>query len=53
MYKVKTQGKSFGEIVNEIGLSNNMLIKGGKVDARRVYLKLINDWQKGKHTLER
>jgi hypothetical protein len=52
MYKVKTQGKSFGEIVNEIGLSNNMLIKGGKVDARRVYLRLINDWQKGKILLK-
>jgi len=52
MYKVKTQGKSFGEIVNEIGLSNNMLIKGGKVDTRRVYLRLINDWQKGKILLK-
>lgn len=52
MYKVKTQGKSFGEIVNEIGLSNNMLIKGGKADARRVHLRLINDWQKGKILLK-
>ena len=52
MYKVKTQGKSFGKIVNEIGLSNNMLIKGGKADARRVYLRLINDWQKGKILLK-
>jgi hypothetical protein len=29
-----------------------MLIKGGKADARRVYLRLINDWQKGKILLK-
>jgi ribosome biogenesis GTPase A len=34
-------------IVEEIGEAKKMLIKGGKVDVRRVYLKLIDDWQKG------
>jgi ribosome biogenesis GTPase A len=47
MYKVETEGKTFGVIVEEIGESKKMLIKGGKVDVRRVYLKLIDDWQKG------
>jgi len=47
MYKVETEGKTFGVIVEEIGESRKMLIKGGKVDVRRVYLKLIDDWQKG------
>jgi hypothetical protein len=52
MYKVETDGKSFAEIVEEIGKSNKMLIKGGKVDTRRVYLRLIDDWQKGKILLK-
>jgi ribosome biogenesis GTPase A len=47
VYKVRTEGKDFAEIVQEIGISKKMLAKGGKVDARRVYLKLIDDWQKG------
>jgi hypothetical protein len=47
MYKVETEGKTFGVIVEEIGESRKMLIKGGKVDVRRVCLRLIYDWQKG------
>ncbi|MFH1229342.1 MAG: GTPase [Candidatus Aenigmatarchaeota archaeon] len=52
MYSVKTDGKSFEEIVEEIGKSKKMLIKGGKVDARRVCLKIIDDWQKGNMLLK-
>jgi hypothetical protein len=47
MYKVETEGKTFDEIIEEIGESYKMLIKGGKVDVRRVCLRLIYDWQKG------
>jgi small GTP-binding protein len=47
LYKVDTNKKSFAEIVNAIGESNKMMIKGSKVDQRRVYLRLIDDWQKG------
>ena len=52
MYKVETEGKTFEVIVKEIGESNKMLVKGGKVDVRRVHLKLIDDWQKGKILLK-
>ena len=34
--------------IEKIGKTRNMLKKGGKIDERRVYLTLINDWQKGK-----
>jgi ribosome biogenesis GTPase A len=47
MYNVKVDSKCFAEIVQEIGISKKMLIKGGNVDVRRVYLRLIDDWQKG------
>jgi ribosome biogenesis GTPase A len=47
MYRVKTDGKTFEDIVQGIGESNKMITKGSKVDIRRVYLKLIDDWQKG------
>jgi ribosome biogenesis GTPase A len=46
-YGVNTDNKSFEEIVESIGQSKKMLVKGGKVDARRVYLRLIDDWQNG------
>jgi ribosome biogenesis GTPase A len=47
MYKVDTKEKSFAQIINDVGMSNKMIIKGGRVDERRVYLRLIDDWQKG------
>ena len=51
-YGVKIEDKSFGDIIQEIGRVRNMLKKGGKIDERRVYLTLINDWQKGKLLLK-
>ncbi len=47
-YKIKIGDKGFEEIIEEIGKARNMLKKGGKIDVKRVYSALINDWQKGK-----
>jgi len=47
-YKIKIGNKRFGGIINEIGMTRNMLKKGGIIDKRRVYVTIINDWQKGK-----
>jgi ribosome biogenesis GTPase A len=52
MYKIDTRGKTFKKIVKEIGESKKMMIKGGKIDERRVHLKIIDDWQKGKLLLK-
>lgn len=48
-YGVRTDGKSFGEIVQDIGAVKKLITKGNKVDERRVFLRLIDDWQKGKY----
>ena len=52
LYGVEIGNKRFGGIVKAIGKSRNMLKKGGIIDTRRVYLTLINDWQKGKLLLK-
>jgi len=46
--QIKIGNKRFGGIINEIGMTRNMLKKGGIIDKRRVYVTIINDWQKGK-----
>ncbi len=51
-YKIRIGNKNFTEIVNEIGKARNMLKKGGKIDENRVYIALINDWQRGKLLLK-
>ena len=51
-YKIKIENKSFNEIIEEIGKVRKMLKKGGKIDEKRVYLTLINDWQKGRLLLK-
>lgn len=51
-YKIKIGDKGFNDIIEEIGKVRKMLKKGGKIDERRVYLMLINDWQKGKLLLK-
>lgn len=48
LYNIDTSGKGFIKIVKEIGKVKKMLAKGGIIDERRVYLKIIDDWQKGK-----
>ncbi len=48
LYKVEIGNKRFNAIINEIGTVRNMLKKGGVIDTHRVYLVIINDWQKGK-----
>ena len=47
-YRIKIGDKNFEGIIEEIGKARKMLKKGGKIDERRVYVSLINDWQKGK-----
>ncbi|MEM5792923.1 MAG: GTPase [Candidatus Aenigmatarchaeota archaeon] len=47
-YEVKIKDRDFEEIVNEMGLKMGMLKKGGIVDENRVYLRIIEDWQKGR-----
>lgn len=51
-YKIKIGDKEFDKIVEDIGKVRKMLKKAGKVDERRVYITLINDWQKGKLLLK-
>jgi len=52
LYKIEVGKKQFNGIINEIGTSRNMLKKGGVIDIHRVYLTIINDWQKGKLLLK-
>jgi hypothetical protein len=51
-YGIEIGEKSFSGIVREIGRVRHMLKKGGKIDLRRVYLTIINDWQKGELLLK-
>ena len=51
-YKIEIGNNEFDKIVEEIGKVRKMLKKGGKVDKRRVYITMINDWQKGKLLLK-
>jgi len=51
-YNIEIGKKQFNDIINEIGTIRNMLKKGGSVDIHRVYLTVINDWQKGKLLLK-
>jgi len=51
-YSIKIGDKEFEDIIEEIGKSRNMLKKGGKIDEKRVYFALINDWQRGKLLLK-
>ncbi|MBD3155446.1 MAG: GTPase [Candidatus Aenigmarchaeota archaeon] len=51
-YGIEVGEKSFNGIVREIGEVRHMLKKGGKIDLRRVYLVIINDWQKGELLLK-
>lgn len=51
-YKIEIGNKRFKSIIRGIGKARNMLKKGGKIDERRVYLTVINDWQKGKLLLK-
>ncbi|MFH1473414.1 MAG: GTPase [Candidatus Aenigmatarchaeota archaeon] len=48
LYNIETNGKTFEKIVEGIGKLRKMMIKGGKIDKRRVHLRIIDDWQKGK-----
>ena len=52
LYKIEIGNKQFNGIINEIGTVRNMLKKGGVIDTHRVYLVIINDWQKGKLLLK-
>ncbi len=51
-YSIKIGDKEFEDIIEEIGKARNMLKKGGKIDEKRVYFALINDWQRGKLLLK-
>jgi len=51
-YNIKIGDKGFEDIIEEIGKARNMLKKGGKIDEKRVYIALINDWQRGKLMLK-
>jgi len=53
LYKVEIGNKRFNSIIREIGMTRNMLKKGGVIDIRRVYLVIINDWQKGRLLLKK
>ncbi len=46
-YGIEIGEKTFQGIVREVGQVRHMFKKGGKIDKRRVYLTIINDWQKG------
>ncbi len=52
LYGIDTTQKTFEKIVREIGEKRKMLAKGGVVDERRVWIKIINDWQRGKLSLK-
>jgi hypothetical protein len=52
VYGIKVKDKNFDEIIDAIGTVRGMLKKGGEIDKRRVYLTLVNDWQKGKLLLK-
>jgi len=51
--QAQADGKTFQQIVEEIGKNNKLITKGSKIDERRVYLRLIDDWQKGKYAMSR
>jgi len=48
LYGFEIGNKRFNRIIREIGTVRHMLKKGGVIDIHRVYLTIINDWQKGK-----
>ncbi|MFH1327816.1 MAG: GTPase, partial [Candidatus Bathyarchaeota archaeon] len=52
LYGIEIKNKRFKSIIHEIGTVRNMLKKGGVIDTRRVYLSVINDWQKGRLLLK-
>ena len=53
IYDLDFASKSFSEIIDAIGESKKLIMKGGRIDERRVHLKLIDDWQKGKILLKK
>ncbi len=52
VYGIEIRTRRFNDIVSKIGRVRGMFRKGGVVDERRVYLTIIEDWQKGKLLLK-